>query len=354
MSEIGVGLIGFGLAGRAFHAAVINAVAGLRLVAILQRSGNSAAQAYPKTKIVRSIDELLALPEVQLVVVASPNDTHPTFACRALESGRHVLVDKPFTPTMDEAVEVVRLAKAGNRVLTVYQNRRFDGDFQALRQLCEQGRLGRIVHFEACYDRYRPALKPGAWREKKGPANGVFFDLAPHLIDQALVILGLPEAVTADIRMEREVSVVDDAFDLFLHYPAGARATLRGTMLAPRARPRLAVQGTLGAFFKQDFDPQEENLRSGRIPASGPWGAEPQEKWGVLTRRNGEGFEEERIPGAACDYRDFYVNLRDAILGRAEPYVTPEWALNVMQVLTVAQESSESRRTVDWRSPPSI
>jgi scyllo-inositol 2-dehydrogenase (NADP+) len=353
LSEVGVGLIGFGLAGRAFHAPVISAVPGLRLAAILRRSGDDAAEAYPNAKIVRSLDELLALPEVRLVVIATPNSTHYELARRGLEAGRDVLVDKPFTPTMDEAVQLVRFAKQHGRVITVYQNRRFDGDFQALRRLCAEGKLGRIVHFDACYDRYRPGLKQNAWREQQGPGAGVFFDLAPHLIDQALVILGLPQAITADIRIEREQALVDDAFDIFLHYAQGARAALRATMIAPKRRPRLVVHGTEAAFFKQDFDPQEDSLRHGRIPASGPWGTEPPEKWGVLTRQISDTVQEERTPGAACDYRDFYANLRDAILVRVELAVTPEWALNVMQVMMLARESSERGCTISWRPPPS-
>lgn len=352
MAEMGVGLIGFGLAGRAFHAPVISAVPGLRLAAILQRSGDSAAQAYPAAKIVRTLDEMLAAPEVQLVAVASPNETHFEFARRSLEAGRHVLVDKPFTPTMGEAIALVQLAKKHGRIVSVYQNRRYDGDFQALRQLCAEGKLGQVVHFEACYDRYRPELKPGAWRERQGPANGVFFDLAPHLIDHALLILGPPEAIAADIRIERNQAVVDDAFDLFFYYSGGTRAALRATMLAAKARPRLLVHGATAAFFKQDFDSQEENLRYGKIPPSGPWGAEPAEKWGVLTRHFADRVEQSRVPGAACDYRDFYANLRDAILGRAELAVTPQWALNVMQVLLLARESSERRCVVAWRPPP--
>jgi scyllo-inositol 2-dehydrogenase (NADP+) len=245
----------------------------------------------------------------------------------------------------------VQIAETRRRLLSVYQNRRFDGDFEALRRLCAAGDLGHIVHFDACYDRYRPLLKQNAWREQAGPGSGVFFDLAPHLIDQALLILGVPQAITADIRIEREQAVVDDAFDIFLHYAEGTRAALRATMLAAQARPRLVVHGTRAAYVKQDFDPQEDNLRHGRIPTSGPWGAEGEESWGVLTRRSGETVDTSRIPGAACDYRNFYANLRDALLGRSELAVTPEWALTVMQVMTLARESSERGCTVPWQSP---
>src|SRR5260370_15503895 len=193
---IEVALIGFGLAGRAFHAPVIRAVPGLHLAAILQRSGGEAAEKYPDVRIVRGVDELLAIPEVRLVVIATPNETHYPFARRCLEAGRDVVVDKPFTTTLEEAVSLVEIAKKHNRLLTVYQNRRYDGDFQAIRQLVEVGTLGRIVRFETTYDRYRPQLKPGAWRERSRPGGGILFDISPHLIDHPLALFVLPHAAT--------------------------------------------------------------------------------------------------------------------------------------------------------------
>ncbi len=349
---IGVGLIGFGLAGRAFHAPVIRAVPGLRLAAIVQRAGSQAAERYPDVPLLHSVDALLARDDVQLVVVATPNATHYDLARRALEADKNVLVDKPFTPAIEQAISLVRLAKQRGRLLTVYQNRRYDGDFQAIRELVGTGTLGRIVRFETSYDRYRPTLNPdGVWRERVGPGSGVFFDLAPHLIDHALLLFGLPEAVTADIRIEREQAVVDDAFDVMLHYPRGLRAVLRSTMLAAAIRPRFVLHGTAGAFLKHTFDPQEDNLRHGRIPVSGAWGPEPEEDWGILTRVEGGAPRQTRVAPAACDYRDYYANLRDALLGHAEPAVSPQWALDVMQVLMLARESSEARKTVPWRAP---
>lgn len=343
---IEVGLIGFGLAGRAFHAPVIRAVPGLHLAAILQRSGNEAAEKYPDVRIARSLDELLAMKEIRLVVIATPNDTHYPFARQCLEAGRDVVVDKPFTTTLEEAVSLVELAKKSGRLLTVYQNRRYDGDFQAILKLVMDGTLGRIVRFETTYDRYRPQLKPGAWRETRRPGSGILFDIAPHLIDHALMLFGLPEAITADVRIERENAVADDAFDITLHYPKSLRAVLRSSILAAAPRPRFVLLGAQGSFFKQSFDPQEMNLRRGFIPTDSPWGAEPEENWGVLTVPSGDTFTERRIPSAACDYRDYYANVRDAILGNAKLAVTPEWSLDVMRLILQARESSELRRTL--------
>jgi scyllo-inositol 2-dehydrogenase (NADP+) len=343
-----VGLIGFGLAGRAFHAQVIRATPGLRLAAILQRHGNEAAEKYPDVRVVRSVEELLDIREIRLVVIATPNETHAPIARQCLEAGRDVVVDKPFATTLKEAEGLVELAKKRGRLITVYQNRRYDGDFQAIRQIVADGTLGRIVRFETNYDRFRPDLKPRAWRERVGPGSGILFDIAPHLIDHALVLFGLPEAVTADVRLERTVAVVDDAFDVMLHFPAGMRAALRSTMLALTARPRFVLHGTRGSFFKQTFDPQEINLRRGHVPESGPWGGQPEEDWGVLTTMENDLVTKHRVPSSTCDYRDYYANVRDAILGRATLAVSPQHALHVMRVLEMAQESSSTRCTIAW------
>jgi len=345
---IEVGLVGYGLSGRAFHAPVIRAVPGIHLAAIVQRTGNEAAEKYPDVRIVRSLEELLAIREIRLVVIATPNDTHVLLAAHCLASGRDVVVDKPFTTTLEEARALVQFAKAETRLITVYQNRRYDGDFQAIRKLVAEGTLGRLVRFETNYDRYRPQLKPGAWRETTRAGNGILFDIAPHLIDHALVLFGLPEAVTADVRIEREQAVADDAFDIMFHYPRGMRAVLRSSILAAAARPRFVLHGTQGSFVKQTFDPQENNLRHGNIPASGPWGAEPEENWGLLTIPDGERFLQRHIASASCDYRDYYANLRDALLGKAEAAVSPEWSLNVMRLLEMARDSSAKRCTIPW------
>jgi scyllo-inositol 2-dehydrogenase (NADP+) len=345
---IDVGLIGFGLAGRAFHAPVIRAVPGLRLAAILQRSGNDAAAQYPDVRIVHSVEELLAMEAIRLVIIATPNKTHFSLAQQCLVAGRDVVVDKPFTTTLEEARELVSFAQKARRLLTVYHNRRYDGDFEAIRQLLATGALGRIVSFETNYDRFRPQLKPGAWRERSEPGSGIFFDIAPHLIDHALVLFGLPESVTADIRAERDGAVVDDAFDVTLRYGSGMRAVLRSSILAAVTRPRFVVHGTRGAFVKQTFDPQEANLRRGHIPQDTAWGAEPEENWGMLTTAEGDTLVQKHVPSATCDYRAYYANVREAILGHATPAVSPKHALDVMRVLELARESSERDCSVSW------
>ena len=345
---IKVGLIGFGLAGRSFHAPVISAVPGLRLAAILQRTGSEEGAAYPDARIVRSLDELLAIPDIRLIVIATPNETHAPFARACLTAGRDVVVDKPFATSYEEAADLVQFAQKSSRFLTVYQNRRYDGDFQAIRKLVAGGTLGRIVRFETNYDRFRPNLKPNAWREQQVPGAGILFDIGPHLIDHAMVLFGIPEAVTADIRVEREGGLADDAFDIMFYYPNSMRAVLSSNILAATQRPRFLFFGTKGAFLKQTFDPQEMNLRRGQIPKDAPWGAEPEENWGLLTLSDGTNLTQRRIPSATGDYRDYYANVRDVLLGEAEPAVTLPHALNVMRALELSRESNARHCTIPW------
>src|SRR5256885_2172423 len=201
---LNVGLVGFGFAGKTFHAPVIRVVEGLRLTAIVQRHGGGAPDPrYAAVELVRSVDELLSR-AVDLVVIATPNTSHHPIAKQCLQAGRHVVIDKPFTTTVAEADELVQLGAAQRRVLSIYQNRRYVGDFVTLRALLSQGALGRVTMYESHFDRFRPELRPSAWREQSLPGSGVWFDLGAHLLDQALMLFGTPQAISADIRTERD------------------------------------------------------------------------------------------------------------------------------------------------------
>jgi len=347
LQPINVGLIGFGFAGRTFHAPVIRAVKGLRLAAILQRKGAEAASAYPDVRVARSVEELLAFDSIQLVVIATPNVSHFDLARQCLLAGRHVVIDKPFATTYAEAAELVSLAEKSGRLLSVYHNRRFDGDFKTVRNLFASEALGRVVLFESHYDRYRLQLRTGAWREQAGPGSGVFFDLGPHLIDQALTLFGAPEAISADIRIERDAAVVDDAFDLTLRYPR-LRVQLRGTMLASKASPHFLIHGTKGSYVKYGLDPQENALKRGELPEGPDWGKEPEETWGTLSLVEGDKVIERAVPTEPGDYREYYANVRDAILGKAVLAVTPQDALSVMRVLELSRQSSNEKRVVPY------
>jgi predicted dehydrogenase len=345
---IDVGLVGFGFAGRTFHAPVISAVEGLRLAAIVQRKGTEAQQAYPGAQIVRSVDELLSLESVRVVVIATPNTSHFPIAKQCLLAGRDVVVDKPFTPTCKEAAELVALARQNGRIISVYQNRRWDGDFQTLQRLVSEGNFGQVVLFESHFDRFRPHLKENAWRESSEPGSGLLFDLGPHLIDQAMLLFGEPSAVSGDVRIEREGAVVDDAFDVVLHYP-DKRALLRAGVLVSTQTPRFVVQGTKGGYLKYGLDPQEDALKRGETPQGEYWGYEAPERWGTLFTLQGDAFVTEKLATAPGDYRRYYENVRDAVLGKSELAVTPAQALRVMRALELAAESSRTGRLLRWQ-----
>jgi len=345
---IDVGLIGFGLGGKAFHAPVIVAVPGLRLAAVLQRRETTAGELYPEAKVVRTVDELLAIPSIRLVAISTPNDSHFSYAKACLEANRDVVVDKPFATSLAEARELAELARQRGRLLTVYQERRLDGDFRTLKKLLAAGDLGRPVHFEETFDRCRAQVRD-SWKEKMAPGGGVFWDLAPHLIDHALVLFGPPEALLADIRSERDGARNADAFDVTFYYANGLRAVMSSTTLAPVARPHFRVRGTRGEFIKQELDPQEALLRAGQPMGGESWGLEKPEQWGILTIVGDQSTEDRRIPSERGDYRAFYENVRDVIMGKGKPLVTLDEALRVMYAMELSEASSGQRRILPWQ-----
>lgn len=344
-----VGLIGFGMAGQAFHAPVIRGVQGMELACILERKGTRAKERYPGVRVARSLDELLNDKEIQLCVIATPNDSHFDYARACLLAGRHVVVDKPFAPTLRQSEELVRLAAKHERLITVYQDRRWDGDFGTIKNLIGSGKLGKIVEYECRYDRFRPQPKANAWRERADqPAAGVLFDLGPHVIDQALVLFGEPETITASAFCQRETSQVDDSFDVCMEYP-GLRATARARILAFAPGPHFLIHGTNGSFVKYGMDPQEARLRAENPPDGTDWGAEwgedAPELWGTLSL---VGQPAVKVRTERGDYRGFYANMRDAIEKNSELDVTPKQALRTMRGLMLAHKSSTESRTVAW------
>lgn len=314
---------------------------GLRLSTIVQRHG-PPDPLYQDVEFVRSVDELLKRP-VDVVVVATPNTSHHPIAKQCLLAGRHVVVDKPFTTTMAEAEDLVETAARAQRLVTVYQDRRYTGDFATVQKVVAQGAIGRVVTYESHFDRFRPDRKPNAWREEELPGSGVWFDIGPHLFDQALLLFGIPQAISADIRIEREAVIVDDAFDVTLQY-ADKRALLRASMLAQPVGPTWIVHGTSGSFIKYGMDPQEAALKEGRTPAEPNWDAEPPELYGKLVTPEGTRV----VPTLRSSFAQYYENVRDVLLGQAKPAVTPEWSLDVMRGLILALESSRQRRILEW------
>jgi predicted dehydrogenase len=348
-----VGLIGFGMAGQAFHAPVIRGVPGMRLACILERKGTRAQEKYPEVRVARTLEELLADKEIQLCVIATPNDSHFELARACLLAGRDVVVDKPFAPTLAQSEELVRLAAECGRLITVYQDRRWDGDFASVKKLVQAGTLGVVVEYECRYDRFRLEPKANAWRERADqPGAGVLFDLGPHVIDQALVLFGEPQAITASAFCQRATSRVDDSFDVCFDYGgsgAGLRAMLRARIIAFSPGPHFLIHGTKGSFVKYGMDPQEERLRGENCPQGLDWGAdwgeESQDLWGTLSL---VGEPSVKVKTERGDYRKFYANVRDAIEKKLPLEVTPSQAVRTMRAVMLAHKSSRERRTVAW------
>lgn len=340
--EFGVGIVGFGLAGRVFHAPLVRAVRGFCVAGIVARSNSAEARAaYPEAHVVSDLGELLQDENVRLVVIASPNATHARFALQALEAERDVVVDKPFATSSAEAEKLMDLAERRGRVLTVFQNRRWDGDFLTVRSLLEQDALGRVVLFESHFDRYAPNLNQAKpWKEAADSSGGLLWDLGPHLLDQALQLFGVPERVFADVRSERSGAVADDVFDLWMKYGearSGLRVLLRASMLAAEPGPRFLVRGESATFSKFGLDPQEAALRLGARPGAA-WGREGEEHWGRLTRASPE--MTVKVETLAGDYLAFYENLRDVLQGKARLAVPASEALLVTRLLELTRESS--------------
>jgi scyllo-inositol 2-dehydrogenase (NADP+) len=346
MREIRVGLVGYGAAGRVFHAPLVGAVPGLRLTKVLERHTAKSRSQYPWVEVVCDPESLVA--DVDLVVVATPTASHAALARAALLAGRHVVVDKPLAATSAEAQELVDLARERGRLLTVFQNRRWDGDFMTVEEILRGGRLGRLVRLESHFDRFRNYPRPNAWRERAGPGSGLLWDIGSHLVDQALVLFGVPSAVTGDVRRERDGVEADDAFDVTLDYDTMTVA-LGAAMLRREPRPRFALHGTRGSFVKSGLDTQEEALRAGGTPVSPGWGEEPAERWGQLAVEAAGVDVRETVATLPGSYQSFYENVRDAVYGEAELTVAPEQARDAILVLELARLSADERRTVSTR-----
>lgn len=334
-------VVGFGLGGKIFHAPFLQAIDGLELAAILERHGEDAAKAYPGVTIARTMEELLALPELALVVITTPPSTHFELARQCLSAGKHVVIDKPFVASNEQARQLIELARARRLVLSAYQNRRWDGDFLTLRKLIEDGELGRVVCLESRFERYHPGPRPKTWQEKNVPGNGLLHDLGSHLADQALVLFGTPEFVTGDIRYDRDQTRVNDGFAVHLQYPR-LRVSLYSSLIACAAGPRFVAHGTGGSYVKFGLDPQEPALKEGAVLGGPHWGEEPESAWGRLTTPK----QERVVPTLAGDYRRYYENVRDAILGRAALAVPGEQGWRVIRLLELAIESSARRKAV--------
>ncbi|MCS7067747.1 MAG: oxidoreductase [Meiothermus sp.] len=332
-------LIGYGMAGRVFHAPVIQAVPGLRLVTIQSSQPEQVRSDWPEVWVSQTFREVVENPQIDLVVIATPNHTHFELAQSALQAGKHVVVDKPFTLTAAEARILQEEARSRGRFLSVFQNRRWDGDYLTLRKLLYQGTLGEAIYFESRFDRYRPEVQ-NRWREQAGPGSGLWYDLGPHLLDQALELFGRPLAVYADLARQREQAQTPDYVHVLLRYPR-LRVVLHASALVPGGSPRFMVHGTLASFVSSGLDGQEALLKQGLRPGAAGWAPEPCEGWLYHPHRAAE-----RVPMEPGDYRRYYEGVRDAIRQEGPNPVPPEQAVRLMEVLEAALKSAQEGREI--------
>jgi predicted dehydrogenase len=337
---IGVGIVGYGLAGRSFHAPFIEAVDGLRLAAVATSDParrQRAATEHPGAAILAGVDELLARPDVEVVVVASPNRTHVPIGIRALASGRHVIVDKPMAMDVPEAESLIEAADRAGRVLTVFQNRRWDGDFLTVRDLIDRGELGPIDSIETRFERW--ATVGGEWRETAEEAGGPHRDLGAHLVDQCLQLFGPVERVFAEIDRRRPGTRVEDSVFVAIEHANGVHARVWTSLIVGRFGPRFRVRGLAAEYVKEGLDAQEAQLLAGMRPDDAGFGVEPPERWGSLALGDGTIRPVPTLRGA---YIRFYEMLRDAVRGEGPPPVDPADPVRGLRVLEAAERSARS------------
>ena len=334
-------IVGYGLAGKTFHAPLIAATPGLELYAVASSRPDAVRSDWPNVEPVADFESLLADPRVDLIVIATPDELHASQAIAALKAGKHVVVDKPFAATLADAQAIAAEAARSAKTCTVFQNCRWDSDFLTLRALIAAGELGEIVQFESHYDRFRPTLVD-RWKER--PGAGVWQDLGPHLVDQALQLFGPPLAVFADLAGQKDGAPVADYAHVLLRYPR-LRVILHAAQIAHDASLRYVVHGTNGSFVKHGLDVQELQSKAGMVPGSPGWGIDPSP--GTLTRRADDGETRCLVDGKPGDYRQFYVGLRDALTDGSPPPVLIDQALQVMRVIDAGHRSSAERREVD-------
>jgi predicted dehydrogenase len=344
-----VAIIGYGLAGRVFHAPLVAAEPDMRVAAVVTGDAERAAQAardHPGARVVPDVAALWEDPgALDLAVVAAPNRAHVPLARAAIAAGVAVVVDKPLAADAADGDALVREAEAAGVLLSVFQNRRWDGDFLTVRRLVAEGAVGRVVRLTSRFDRWRPEVNAAAWREGPDPrdAGGLLADLGSHLIDQAILLFGPPVSVYAELARAREGARVDDDVFVALTHPGGERSHLGATMLAAAPAPRLVLSGTAGSYEKRGLDGQEDALRAGGRPGSPGWGSEPTEAWGRLYDAQGA----HEVPTERGAYTAYYAGVARSLRTGAPPPVDPADAVRVLRVIEAARRSDLEGRTVD-------
>ena len=345
LSPVKAGLCSYGMSGRVFHAPFLDCLPEFELAAVTERHAKKAADRYPDIHSYDTIDALLADDQLELIIVNTPNTTHYPLVKTALTAGKHVVVEKPFAATYTEAQELAQLAEKTDRLLVVFQNRRWDSDFLAVREILDQRRLGQLIEAEFHYDRYRVDPSPKMHKEQAAPGVGLIYDLGPHLIDQAISLFGKPDAVFAQVQSHRPGSQVDDYLALHLLYPT-VNCTVKSGLLVREPLPAYVLHGTLGSFHKSRSDVQETELDKGSNPCAPGWGTEPETEAGLLhTTENGIDLR-TRVPSPKGRYQEFYLGVyRSLRQGTPSPVPLADSLLN-MQIIEAALESQQKRSVI--------
>ena len=346
MPPIRTAVLSFGLSGRAFHAPFIDLHPGFELYGVWERTKSESSGVYPGIRIFRSLEEILADDTIELVVVNTPTATHFDYTKKVLEAGKHAVVEKAFTTTTEEAIALQELAEKKHKKLSVFQNRRWDSDFKTVKKIVDEGWLGEIVEAEIHFDRFKEELSPKPHKEIPGPGAGILNDLSPHLIDQALLLFGMPQSVFADLRITRPGSKVDDYFEILLYYP-GLRVRMKSSYQVREPLPAYSMYGRKGTFLKSRADVQEMNLMLNRKPNLTDWGTEPETEHGLLhTEKDGK-IIREKIPTLQGNYYDYYDGVYQAIRNDQPMPVTASDGIRVMQIIDAAFKSNKERKLID-------
>lgn len=334
-------LLSYGMSGLVFHAPLLTANKNFKLHTIVQRGDPTARSRWPEVVIAKRVEEVIDHADIELVIVNTPNSTHAEFAKRCLLAGKHVVVEKPFTITTSEADELISVAQRTGKILTVFQNRRWDGDFLTVSKVLQSGKLGRLAELEVHYDRFRNYIEANTWKERKESGTGILYNLGSHMLDQVVQLVGMPLEVDARIGIQREGGAVDDFYDIRLRYEHFL-AIVKSSYLVKEQGPRYILHGSEGSFIKYGIDPQEQDLKDGKLPTEALWGIDPESQWGKLNTTQGE----SRIETERGNYPAFYQNVYEAIREGKDLLVNPREARDVIYLIEKCYESNQLRRAI--------
>jgi scyllo-inositol 2-dehydrogenase (NADP+) len=342
---ISTGIASFGMSGYVFHAPLLHVNKGFEISAIVERNNELSRENYSYSELVRSIEELCTNPEIELIIINLPDHLHFEYAKMALNAGKHVVIEKPFTQTSAEADELIKIAESKKLVLSVFQNRRWDNDFLTIRKILGENKLGTLIDYEAHFDRYRNEIKAGTWKEESFSGAGTLFNLGSHLIDQALCLFGWPDSVYADIRVTRPGGIIDDNFELILRY-GNLKVILKASYLVKEPGPRYILHGTDGSYLKWGIDPQEDDLKDGKMPDEENWGIEDFHFDGLLNYTEDGKEVREKIKSVPGNYNAYYDNIYSAIRGKEELAVKAKEARDVIRIIEAAFESEKEKKVI--------